>query len=59
MVALLLMMEIFNFTTMIEKNEFQKFELQKNFIKDKDKGSIYSGAYSAKNSKLKSQDPKK
>ena len=33
------MAEIFNFST-IEKNELQKFEQQKNFIKDKMTGRV-------------------
>ena len=39
MVALL-MSGILNFTTIEEKNEFYKFELQKNVIKDKMTGRV-------------------
>ena len=57
------MTEIFNFSRIEEKNEFQKFEIQKNLIKDKITGRVlYNPAQLEKNAKklkLRSQGPKK
>ena len=57
------MVEIFNFSTIEENNEFWKFELQKKFIKDKMTGRVdivwRTLEKTAKKFKLKSQDPKK
>ena len=61
MVALL-MMEILDFTTIEEKNEFLKFELQKFHERQNDRRGRYTLAHlhkTAKKLKLELQDPKK